>query len=142
VVERLLYRLNSPELRASLTTPDDNADRKDRQEIEHIRAGLTQIADDYVDETFTKEEYLRQKARLQGRMEAAERRLSSRQSTYMLATLADEPVREAWDSRSLDWRRALIGTVIEKVVVLPQRGRVFDPSRVRIIWKVSGPSLK
>jgi len=135
VAERLLFRLNSHELRASLAAPDDNADRREREEIERTRAKIGQISDDYTDGTFTKEEYLRQKARLQQRLEEVEGRVSHRQSSYTQVPLADEPVRDAWESHAFDWRRALINVVIEKVIVLPQRVREFDPNTVKVIWK-------
>jgi len=135
VAERLLFRLNSHELRASLAAPDDKADRREREEIERTRAKIGQISDDYTDGTFTKEEYLRQKARLQQRLEEVEGRVSHRQSSYTQVPLADEPVRDAWESHAFDWRRALINVVIEKVIVLPQRVREFDPNTVKVIWK-------
>jgi len=135
VVERLMHRLDSEALRASLVAVDDDADAADRKEIAWCKARLTRLADDYADDVLTKPEYLRQKARIMERKEAAERRRGSRQATYALASLVSEPVREEWDRNDLDWRRALIAATIESVTVHPQRGRVFDPNAIEVLWK-------
>src|SRR6266511_3944394 len=81
VVERLMHRLDSEALRASLVAVDDDADAADRKEIAWCKARLTRLADDYADDVLTKPEYLRQKARIMERKEAAERRRGSRQAT-------------------------------------------------------------
>jgi len=62
-------------------------------------------------------------------------RRKSQNGSYTQVPLADEPVRDAWESHAFDWRRALINVVIEKVIVLPQRVREFDPNTVKVIWK-------
>jgi len=135
VVARLLHRLDSEALRASLVAVDDAADATDREEIAWCKARLTRLADDYADDVLTKPEYLRQKARITERKEAAERRRDARQTNYALASLVYEPVREEWERNDLDWRRALIAATIESVTVHPQRGRVFDPDAIEVLWK-------
>jgi site-specific DNA recombinase len=137
VIDRLLYCLDSPEVRAALAAPDDEADVNDHAEIEQARDRLVQLADDYADGTFTKAEYLRQKSRFQDRIDALMRKLAQRQSSYTLAAVSNEPIMEAWQEHSgqLDWQRALIGAVIAKVIIRPQRGRKFDPNTIEIVWK-------
>jgi site-specific DNA recombinase len=59
-----------------------------------------------------------------------------------------ENIRAAWDKADLDQRRALIGLIVKRIVVMPGRpGKkrwhheatdrifIFDPDRVRIEWK-------
>jgi site-specific DNA recombinase len=136
VVERLLYRLDSPALRSGLAAVDDDADLADRDEIAWCKTRLTQLADDYADDTLSKPEYLRQKRRLTERMDAARQRRDSRRASHILASTDGEPVREEWARHDdLDWRRALIAAVIEAVTVHPQRGRKFDPDTIVVLWK-------
>ncbi len=137
VVKRLLYRLDSDALRSGLGAVDDDADAADRDEVAWCKTRLTQLADDYADDTLTKPEYLRQKRRLTERMEAAKRRRDSRRASHILASIDGEPVREEWERHDdLDWRRALIAAVIESVTVHPQRVRVkFDPDAIVVLWK-------
>ncbi len=64
------------------------------------------------------------------------------QQHHAAATLVDIPsggqaTRTAWADNDLEWRRALLGTVIERVVLNPAvKGRNrFDPDRVEITWR-------
>src|SRR6266511_4679628 len=54
VVKRLLYRLDSDALRSGLGAVDDDADAADRDEVAWCKTRLTQLADDYADDTLTK----------------------------------------------------------------------------------------
>ena len=68
------------------------------------------------------------------RIEAAERRLASRDTHVMLSAPG---VASRWASADLTQRRELVGMFLESVVVSPAvRGRnTFDPSRVQLTWR-------
>jgi hypothetical protein len=76
-------------------------------------------------------------------MEATRRRLGRLVSSSTLADLpsGERALRAAWkaheDPAGLPWRRALIGAVVERVVLHPCLwGRnVFDPTRIEVIWR-------
>jgi site-specific DNA recombinase len=125
VIERVLYRLDSPHVRAALSTSDESADSRDWQEIQLCKNRLQQFADDYADGTFKKDEYLRQKARYEERMAGAQRRLKRRQASYAMTRLSTDPVRQQWESEeaTFEWKRALLNATIRKIVVHPQRVR-------------------
>ncbi len=119
------------------TGPPSSQPRAQRHSPEQLQ--LTKLADDYTDETLTKVEYLRQKARITERMESALRRSQAHQDSYVLASIAGEPVRDAWEQHESDlgWRRALIATMIEKITIHPTsyRGPKFDPDAVEVLWR-------
>ena len=49
----------------------------------------------------------------------------------------EQALREAWESRGLSWRRAVLAAVVERVVphsCLSGRN-VFDPSRIEVVWR-------
>ena len=49
----------------------------------------------------------------------------------------ERALREAWESRGLSWRRAVLAAVVERVVLHPclQGRNVFDPSRIEVVWR-------
>jgi site-specific DNA recombinase len=56
--------------------------------------------------------------------------------------LSDQPVREAWPTASLDWKREVISLVVEKVIVKPghpgskmYKTWRFNPDYVEIVWR-------
>jgi site-specific DNA recombinase len=81
----------------------------------------------------------RARARVEARMDATRRRLAGRAATRTLATLpaGERALREAWETRGLSWRRAVLAAVVERVVLHPcLKGRnVFDPSRIEVVWR-------
>ena len=101
---------------------------------------LEQLArDHYAERLIGRAEYLAARQALEERIEATRSQLRRQQST---ATIADLPsggdaVRIAWRENDLAWRRALVGTVLERMVLHPAvKGRnFFDPERVELIWR-------
>ncbi len=87
----------------------------------------------------TRTHFLRIKQELEANMEETRRRLSRVIGSHNLASFprSGEELRATWEAGSLSWRRALLTTYIERVVLLPcQRGRnKFDPTRVKVVWR-------
>jgi site-specific DNA recombinase len=87
----------------------------------------------------TRTHFLRIKQELEANMEEIRRRLSRVIGSHNLASFprSGEELRATWEAGSLSWRRALLTTYIERVVLLPcQRGRnKFDSTRVKVVWR-------
>ena len=113
---------------------DDQATTLFDQERE-LEAALVQLADDYADGTFTKPEYLRQKARKKAQLaqvQAQRARLTPRRA---FLPLGQTPI-GAWLDGSVEVRRSLLRMVIADIVIKPPRRRgmtTFDPDRVEVI---------
>jgi hypothetical protein len=92
---------------------------------------------------------LRVKLDLEEELDKVSAKIARHSTGRILAAIpAGKNVREAWDKADIDQRRALIGLIVKRVVILPGRpgrqrwhhegtGRtfVFDPKRVLIEWK-------
>ena len=66
-------------------------------------------------------------------------RLARRDGRGVLAGFVGDGgnLRRAWEGGSLDWRRAVMGALLDRVEIMPgEAGRLpFDPERVRPIWR-------
>jgi len=75
------------------------------------------------------------------KLEDRANQLRSERATWLRdqMTLANQPtnVAESWPELEVDDRRAVIGRVLQSVVVKPaeKKGGRFDPSRVEIVWR-------
>jgi site-specific DNA recombinase len=108
--------------------------REDQDALEQLHRDL------YVDRVIDRAGFLAAKGALDDRVEATKRRLGQVGRAAVLAstTSGAEQARKEWDRRDLHWRRALVGAVLERVVVNPAvKGRIaFDPSRFELRWRV------
>ena len=113
------------ELAAELATVEDRLDR-----LSH---------DHYVEGIVRRGEFLQLRASLDDRVEALRKRLGSVGNGNVTATLprSSKALQQAWESRDLAWRRAVVSAVLHRVVL--SRGRKgynrFDPSRIRLEWR-------
>ncbi len=103
-------------------------------------AGLEQLArDHYADKIISRAEFLAARNAIEGRMEATRRKLASLEGGRALTHVPSnsEALRSAWQDKGLDWQRALLRAVLDKVMVGPAvRGRNrFDPDRVSLVWR-------
>jgi DNA invertase Pin-like site-specific DNA recombinase len=104
-------------------------------------AALEQLAlDHYVDRVIGRAEFLAARATLEGRITANRRalgQLAERQAALIVPDGGGAAVREAWEAGDLEWRRALLAVVVDRVVLHPcVRGRpTFDPTKVEIVWR-------
>ena len=148
VTEAVLYRLDSPEMKALLVQGESKS-----AEIEPLRAREGALSDrldslliDYTDGTLTKPEYVTAKARVSEMLRGVESDLAALYSSeHALAALSPSvSLREAWEQNSVGWRRKLLGLLIERVTVNRSHGRQayyidgkryrFDPEAVDIQW--------
>jgi site-specific DNA recombinase len=102
---------------------------------------LNELVDLLADGMLNKEQFARAKARVNRRLEAARWDLARTSGLRALRDVpsGEEALRAAWEDWDDERRRAVIGAVVERVIVVPVgRGRRADPARhVQIIWKFS-----
>jgi site-specific DNA recombinase len=132
VTEAALVALSDVDLAAVVAVPADAA----AHEVAEIEAELLELAKARGDRKITMAEWLAAKAPLDAALEDARRRSVAPRRPPQLAAARD--LRAAWGEASVDDRRAVLATVIERVVVKrADRGR-WTPiaERVEIRWKV------
>jgi len=141
VRDMIFVALDSPATAAALSpAPDDDDEGRLREAIRQDEEALAELSRDYyTDRAIGRVEYLASRGPLEARIDEAKRRLADQ--TSQAGVLADLPVgdtlRDEWESRSLDWRRALVKAVLAEVRVGPAvKGRNrFDPDRVDVVWR-------
>lgn len=146
IAEQVFRRIDSPELVTALSATHRSADASLYESIAEDEAMLSTLADDFAAKRVTRGEWLRARDAVQRRVEAARRRLGSQNSTAALAPYgATGRLRADWGRMDLDQRRAVIGALIERVVISSSASkgapadaagrRMFDPRRVRVEWR-------
>lgn len=139
VKESVLVALDGVDLAVYMERPTEESDGL----LDAIRVdeeGLQQLSQDYyVERQIGRAEYFGSRDALNARLEANRNRLAKLNGHSLLADVvgAGEEVARQWDERGLDWQRAVIGALVDHVVVEPARrgDNRFDPALVRIIWR-------
>ena len=110
-----------------------DAVRRDEERIE------TLSRDFYLDNAITREEFFAAREGLVKRLESNRAKLAQRDSRSVLGRFIGDgsTLRQAWDAGSLEWRRSVVGALLDHIEILPGRpGRLpFDPGRVRPVWR-------
>ena len=143
VTSRVLAALDSKAFTRALQRAQGD-DHRERELLDRLRvdqAALDQLAvDHYAERALGRSEYLAARSTLEGRVEAARRELARTTGRHTLDRLPSggQAVAEAWAAADLDWRRAVLGAVVERVVLQPARRGVnrFDPKKVEVLWRV------
>ncbi|MBI5948582.1 MAG: hypothetical protein HY875_10645 [Chloroflexi bacterium] len=95
--------------------------------------------DFYVERLVSREEFLAARGDLSARLKTNRLRLAKASRTRVLGDLVagGSVLGRAWETGSLEWRRSVVGALLEQVVIRPgQPGRrPFDPGRVKLVWK-------
>lgn len=146
VTEAFLHRVNTLSVTNALRYTDDECGRAAQDELEAVRDLEGRVAqlsrDHYVDGRIGREAYLAVNGRLEMELQAARDQVARRRPVDVFSGIdvADGGLADAWPGLPLDRRRAMLGSVVESVTVLP-RGEVgnrFDPRRVSrsITWRI------
>ena len=137
VAEAIFEACDGVDLKEYIERPNGRADAL----LAAIRAdeeALDQLAKDhYVDKRIGRSEFFAAHDVLEARL-ATNRAARARANGHSVAAQvqgAGEELRKQWDSRPLEWRRSIIGALIEKVVIEPATTGPFDPDLVRIAWR-------
>jgi hypothetical protein len=109
-----------------------------RAETEEAR--LRGLADYLTDGTLSKAEYVRQKQRVQERLDKLEQeitRLRAQAPRRRLLGATFEEIFAAWDGMGLEERRLVLADHIERVIVKPvgHGAKKFNPASLEIVWK-------
>jgi len=156
VRDAVIAALDSPELLAALeAVREETADDAVDGLLDRLRATETQLEDlgrDYADGLVIREAFFAAQARLSDRLEATRRQLSRAARRRAVLTVPEggaAAIRAGWDAwgddeseatrlAGLERRRALLGLVLDRVILHPcVRGRRdFDPTRVELVWRV------
>jgi site-specific DNA recombinase len=141
VRDMVLAAIDSPELATALA---EQAGRSDDATLEQLRsdeAALGQLVHDhFVDGTIPRTAFLDARDALQGRIGGIRRRLERENGGTMLAAVVGtaERARDEWETRDMEWRRALLASVVQQVNITPKgkanAGR-FDPNRIEVAWR-------
>ncbi|HVC40419.1 MAG TPA: recombinase family protein [Candidatus Saccharimonadales bacterium] len=143
ITEAVLYRLDTPALRAVLDQPvsgqEDATDVLDALRADEAQLGDLALA--YARKQISLPEWLVARTEIEARLGQQRARLQRTDDHRALRELAGggDPLRRRWPDLNLDQRRAIIATVLDRVAVSRSRlrGRVqFDPGRLDPVWKV------
>jgi site-specific DNA recombinase len=141
VVTKLLREAPRRLLEATRAAPDASASLaalSRRRETEEAR--LQGLSDYLADGTLAKSEYLRQKQRVQGRLEQLEQeitrlRAQAPRRRLLGATFAE--IFAAWDGMGLEERRLVLADHISHITIKPvgHGAKRFSPDSVEISWR-------
>lgn len=137
VVEAVMVALDTAGLMDAVdastsTTPDPTA------VLAEIDERLAELARDYYDERMiTRVEYTAAREALEARQTEALLGLGEADQAVVMAGLSGDVLRESWPDLTLDRRRAVIGQVVDRIVIAPttRANNRFDDSRVEFRWR-------
>jgi site-specific DNA recombinase len=129
VAEALLQALDA--------TTFDLRPAPDGDTAEQYRARQVELSEMWADGQLTRAEFDAARKRLEDRIAEVETTIVQNKEREALAQQR-VGLRDRWPKKmSVEEKRAVIDVVIEKIVVQPgTRGRVFDPKRLSVVWKV------
>ena len=139
VTEAVLWRLDTPELAATMRGQTDDAPDEWQQQADEITERLDELAKAYAAGAIAMREWMAAREPLQRRLEDARRKVSKDASGALLAPYAGRGgvLRDQWSTLNLERRHAIIAAVLAHVVVRPGRRGFnrFDPQRFELVWR-------
>jgi site-specific DNA recombinase len=143
VVERMFTALDSEEFTQALKGPRP-ADAEVARQLEQDEDQLRWLGREIGSDPLRRPAFLAAIAEVETRVRQNRARLAREQRSRALAALPEDlaQLKQLWEHVwTLDRKRALLDTLIEKVIVQPstlgsRTGRRFDRSRARIVWRV------
>jgi hypothetical protein len=146
VRDAVVTALDSPEvisaLRAEQDRLDEGAVSRLLTQLREDEATLEQLSrDPYVDRRIYRAQFFTSHDALKARVDETQRELSQRAGAHGFLQVPEggaESVRAAWDAADLNWRRARLATVVDRVVVHPvgKGGHDFRPETIEVRWRV------
>ena len=139
VFEMLVVALDDDALAEAMRSRGEQDDGVN-EAVRRDAASLKELMNDYyVERRISRDEFFVARSGLEKRLEANRMRLARRDGRGVLAGFVGDGgnLRRAWEGGSLDWRRAVMGALLDRVVIAPGKaGRLpLDPERVRPIWR-------
>lgn len=141
VVEAVLYRLDTPELAATLARGVEHADGAATQAAhDEDTAQLEELAQAYANKAIQLAEWLTARKIIEDRIKINRRKLSRMTGTTVLdGFIGDsDQLRQLWADLTLSRQQAIVKAVVDHLVVSssPNHGNTFDPDRINPIWKL------
>lgn len=138
-VEALIVaRLSQPDVLDAFTDADDEDVKAAADEAARLRAKLAEVRQAWDDDELTLVEYKDMRARLQPKIEAAEKRARPKNAPDAVLALAGADAEKRWRDASIGDRRTVLAALVEVTILPVGRGKRvgFDPSRdLRTTWK-------
>ena len=142
VVERMFTALDSPEFTEALKGPRPENVEVARQ-LEEDEDQLKWLGRQISSNPIRRPAFLAAIDEVETRIQQNRARLARQHRSAALAALPDDldQLKHLWETEwDLDRKRALLDTLIEKVIVRPstlgsKTGRRFDSSRARLVWR-------
>ena len=140
VAELIFAAVDDTALRDAMRARSDDDDGL-LQSVQRDEAALDQLATDhYAEAILSRQEFLAARGVLTRRLETNREKLARRDRRGVLGQFvgSGETLRAAWADGTLDWRRAVVGALLDRVEVMPatEKGRKrFDTGRVKPVWR-------
>jgi DNA invertase Pin-like site-specific DNA recombinase len=140
ITEAVLFRLDSPELAASLHgRSDDPAAAEWQAEADRAQAQLDELATAYAEQLIGLQEWLTARGAIEQRLQAARKKLATlNRVTALDGYLGNaSELREEWPAMPLSRQAAIIAATLDHAVIgpgIPGRN-TLDPSRVTFVWR-------
>jgi site-specific DNA recombinase len=143
VAEAIFEALASQEFSEALRAANGESDHEHELflRLSKLEGELEQLArDHYADRLISRREFLAARDALNARIEATRQELARTQQSRVFVDVprGADALRREWATKGLDWRRALVAALIERIDLAPAiKGQnFFNPDRVKVVWKV------
>ena len=143
LTEAVLYRLDSPALAQALAGESGDDGGKAASVAAAIAEDdlqLEQLAGMWARKELSYKEFLTARQVIQERLEVARSRLARGDRFAALRQVSGrgDELRQRWPELNLEQRRAIIKTILDRLVIKPagRNRRIFNPDRVEPIWRV------
>ena len=136
--EAVIIAVAGPELAKTLAAHrgDDGEEAGAARDLADAESRRDETAAMFAAAEITRREWLTIRQVTEQRIADASRVLNRRRGPLADLPADETGLRQGWDTGTIDWRRALIGAVIETLTIRPvdRPTNTFDPARVDITW--------
>jgi hypothetical protein len=101
-----------------------------------LESRMAELAEAYGRGIVSMAEWMRARAPLEEQLASARRARDDTAAQSSIGDIAPGALRDAWPDLTTEKRRAILGSVIDRVVIAPAERRArWDPDRVSITWR-------
>lgn len=142
ITEVVLARFDSPDIARALTSKDD-ADKVEElvKELARLNVRRKTLAAEHALKPY--QDYDIMRSTIMQAIGEAEKELSKLHVGSAKALLpSSQPMRDAWEKASIEWKRDILKLVIERIIVRPGspggrtwNGHRFNPDAIEVVWR-------
>lgn len=139
ITETILEVLDTPKMRKAIERRRKITTRTSPvEEVDDLTARKAELAAMFARRELSGPEWKAARAALDQQLAEAKARVVEHTAATYTAVPDTDELRTTWPDLTLERRRAIIDTLIDRITIAPveQRASAFDPSRVEIGWKV------